>query len=126
MRIVEKEEVFMTKCYYCGAKNKLAMSFGTEKNRHRPEGFVIRCCNCGRLDYFSRDWKNPLDMLDFTKKFKRLDVQCIEQHACPHTDCPYYGLKNKPESKPPADCGCDCCEDTSCNCISLAPPPKFK
>lgn len=99
MREVERPEVMVMHCDWCGCKNKLKYDYGVKGEE--PKGFITRCCNCGRIEHFNRNFKAPLDI--FTHKYQILDMRCIKEQECIHKDCPLYGtnpMKKRNKQKP--------------------------
>ena len=98
VREVDRIEVITMHCIWCGAKNKIKTDYGTKKDG--PVGFTLRCCNCGHMDIFNRNWSKPMDL--YTKKYQVLDMRCIREHTCDRKECPLW-TTNPMKIKPPND-----------------------
>ena len=77
MREVERPEVMVMHCDWCGCKNKLKTDYGMKGQE--PVGFTLRCCNCGHMDMFNRNYSRPMDL--YNLRYEVLNMRCIMEQA---------------------------------------------
>ena len=101
MREVKMPEITVMHCDWCGCKNKIKTVYGHKGEP--PVGFTLRCCNCGHMDIFNRNWSKPMDL--YTHKYDVISMECVRDQKCTHHECPLY-TTNRPNNKKPVKPAC--------------------
>ena len=87
MREFAKSEIIKQKCYICGCRNK-GFSELLDDKVNTYAGFRLKCCNCGNVLTFYRDYTDNGTMPPL--KVHPGKEKCIKLSFCPHKDCKLY------------------------------------
>lgn len=85
MRKIELDEIISYRCHTCGSNNKLYGDLVYIDGE--VHGHIMRCCNCGRMTFFTDYNIDPAALLNHKLTIK--NYGCIKNSDCDHADCVY-------------------------------------